>query len=141
LWCLCETRGRLRRLAAPLAYVGQRRDSAIPYDDRDFNEKILEPLLLEQRAREILGVSEKAKPAEIKRAYWRLAKAYHPDLRPDDPSRNEKFMAVAEAYDILTKRSSPTRRYALRKKPIHLPRVLDEQGYWRWWFETYADFL
>ena len=86
-------------------------------------------------------MSEKAGPVEIKHAYRKLAKAYHPDLGPDDPSRHEKFIAVAEAYDILTKRSSPARRYSLRRKPIHLPRVLDEQEYWRWWLERYGDFL
>jgi preprotein translocase subunit Sec63 len=98
-------------------------------------------LLLEQRAREILGVAEKAKPVEIKRAYWKLAKAYHPDLGPDDPSRHEKFIAVADAYDILTKQSSPAHRYSLLSNPIHLPRVLNEQEYWRWWLERYADLL
>jgi len=86
-------------------------------------------------------VSERGDPVEIKRAYWKLAKAYHPDLGPDDPSRHEKFMAVAEAYDILTKRSSPARRYSLRGKRIYLPRVLDEQEYWRWWLERYGDFF
>jgi curved DNA-binding protein CbpA len=102
---------------------------------------MLEPLLLEQRAREVLGVSEKASRAKIRYAYWKLARAYHPDLGPDDPSRHAKFIAVAEAYDILTKRSSPARRYSLRRKPIHLPRVLGEQEYWRWWLERYADLL
>jgi molecular chaperone DnaJ len=101
----------------------------------------LEPLRLEQRAREVLGVSEKSSPVEIKHAYWKLARAYHPDLGPDDPSRHEKFIAVADAYDILTKQSSPARRYFLRKNPIHLPRVLDEQEYWRWWLGKYEDLL
>ena len=102
---------------------------------------MLEPLRLQQRAREVLGVSEKASPVEMKRAYWKLARAYHPDLGPDDPSRHEKFVAVAEAYDILTKRSSPAHRYSLRRKPIHLSRVLDEQEYWRWWLERYGEFF
>ena len=76
---------------------------------------------------------------EMKRAYRKLAKAYHPDLGPDDPSRHEKFIAVAEAYDILTKRSSPARRYSLLRKPTDLPKVLDEQEYWHWWLERYRD--
>jgi curved DNA-binding protein CbpA len=88
----------------------------------------------------VLGVPDTLDPLEIKRAYRKLAKAYHPDLGPDDPSRHEKFIAVAEAYDILTKRSSPARRYSLRRKPIRLPRVLDQQEYWRWWIERYGDF-
>ena len=99
----------------------------------------MEPLRLEQRAREVLGVSEKSSPVEIKHAYWKLARAYHPDLGPDDPSRHEKFIAVAEAYDILTKRSSPAHRYSLRRKPIYLARVLEEEEYWRWWLERYGD--
>jgi len=119
-------------------FVGSR---AIPYYDEDFKEQMLEPLRLEQQARELLDVSEKASPAEIKRAYWKLARAYHPDLGPDDPSRHDKFIAVAEAYDILTKRSSPARRYSLLRKPIYLPKGLDEPEYWCWWRETYGDFL
>jgi preprotein translocase subunit Sec63 len=113
----------------------------MPYYDQDFKEEMLEPLQLERRARELLGVSEKATPAEVKRAYWRLARAYHPDLGPDGSSRREEFIAVADAYDILTKQSSPVRRYFLRRKPIHLPRVLDGQEYWRWWLGKYGDLL
>jgi hypothetical protein len=111
----------------------------IPYYDRDFKDEMLEPLRLERRARQILGVPEKAKPVEIKHAYWKLARAYHPDLGPDDPSRHEKFITVAEAYDLLAKRTSPAHRYSFLRRPIDLPRPLDEQEYWRWWLERYAD--
>ena len=50
---------------------------------------------------EILGVSEGASMDEIKRAYRRKAKEYHPDLHPDDPKANEKMQEVNQAYDML----------------------------------------
>jgi|GEM_PF-1767907 len=132
--------GQLQSIS-PAARVAHSREIVMPYYDQDFKEEMLEPLQLERRARELLGVSEKATPAEVKRAYWKLARAYHPDLGPGDSSRHEKFIAVADAYDILTKQSSPVRRYFLRRKSIHLPRVLDEQEYWRWWLGKYGCLL
>lgn len=55
----------------------------------------------------ILGVSPKASYDEIRRAYRRLAKQYHPDLNPYDPYANEKFKEINEAYEVL---SDPYRR-------------------------------
>ena len=104
-------------------------------------EEMVEALNLEHKARRVLGVGRNAPPAEIKRAYWRLARRCHPDTHPGKAFPWEWFMLVAEAYDILTKRSSPTRRYSLRRRPIHLPRTLDEREYWRWWIERYGDLL
>lgn len=49
----------------------------------------------------ILGVSEQAEEEQIKRAYRRLARKYHPDLNPNDSEAEEKFKNVAEAYEIL----------------------------------------
>ena len=49
----------------------------------------------------VLGVSEGASMDEIKRAYRKLAKQYHPDLHPDDPRANEKMQQINEAYDML----------------------------------------
>lgn len=47
----------------------------------------------------VLGVSPDATPDEIKKAYRRLAKQYHPDLHPDDPACAQKMNEINSAYD------------------------------------------
>lgn len=51
---------------------------------------------------EVMGVSKTATEAEIKSAYRKLAKQYHPDLHPDDPNAENKFKEITEAYEVLT---------------------------------------
>lgn len=51
---------------------------------------------------EVLGVSKTAGPDEIKSAYRKLAKKYHPDLHPDDDTVQEKFKEINEAYEVLS---------------------------------------
>ena len=51
----------------------------------------------------VLGVSLDTDEYEVKLAYRKLAKKYHPDLNPDDPNANEKFNKVNEAYEFLSK--------------------------------------
>ncbi len=51
---------------------------------------------------EILGVSKDADEKEIKSAYRKLAKKYHPDLNKDDDKAAEKFKEVSEAYEVLS---------------------------------------
>ena len=50
----------------------------------------------------VLGVSPDASDEEIKRAYRKLAKQYHPDLNPDNKEAEEKFKEVNEAYAVLS---------------------------------------
>jgi molecular chaperone DnaJ len=49
-----------------------------------------------------LGVAENAKADEIKKAYRKLAKQYHPDANASDPAAAEKFKEVSEAYAVLS---------------------------------------
>ncbi len=50
---------------------------------------------------EILSVTRTATGEEIKRSYRKLAVQYHPDKNPDDPSAEDKFKELGEAYDVL----------------------------------------
>jgi len=50
----------------------------------------------------ILGVKRDASEPEIKRAYRRLARKYHPDVNPDDNSAEAKFKEINEAYEVLS---------------------------------------
>lgn len=50
----------------------------------------------------ILQVSKKATTEEIKEAYRRLAREYHPDLHPGDPAAEERFKEICKAYEVLS---------------------------------------
>jgi molecular chaperone DnaJ len=51
---------------------------------------------------ELLGVPRKANAKEIRTAFRKLARKYHPDLNPGDKSSEEKFKQLQEAYDVLS---------------------------------------
>jgi molecular chaperone DnaJ len=56
---------------------------------------------------QLLGVKRDAKPEEIKKAYRRLARKYHPDVNPGDKASEERFKLISEAHDVL---SDPKKR-------------------------------
>ena len=49
----------------------------------------------------ILGVDKTIPQKDVKRAYLKRAKQFHPDLHPDDPKAKAKFQALTEAYDMI----------------------------------------
>lgn len=58
---------------------------------------------------EVLGVDRKARLSDIKKAYRKLARRYHPDLNPGDKRAEERFKHISEAYEVL---SDPAKRKA-----------------------------
>ena len=56
---------------------------------------------------QVLGVSDSASQGEIKKAYRRLAKQYHPDANPDNAAAAERFKEISEAHSVL---SDPEKR-------------------------------
>jgi curved DNA-binding protein len=78
-----------------------------------------------------LGVDKNASEKDIKQAYRRLARKYHPDVNPNDKSSEEKFKEVSEAYEVL---SDPEKRKKYDQYGEQWKRVGDmppgaQQGY------------
>merc|ERR1712038_1289386 len=50
---------------------------------------------------DVLGIKKNASAKEIKKAYYQMAKKYHPDVSKDDPNAAKKFQEISEAYEVL----------------------------------------
>src|SRR5438094_2303638 len=71
----------------------------------------------------ILGVSKNASEKEIRQAYRKLARQYHPDVNPNDKVAEEKFKEINEANEVL---SDPEKR----KKYYELSNYYQQYGHW-----------
>src|SRR5947209_2876532 len=71
----------------------------------------------------ILGVDKKANEKEIRAAYRKLARKYHPDVNPGDKAAEEKFKEINEANEVL---SDPEKR----KKYDELSTYYQQYGRW-----------
>ena len=49
----------------------------------------------------ILGIDKSASQDDIKKAFKKLARKYHPDLNPDDPNAKQRFQEINEANEVL----------------------------------------
>lgn len=56
---------------------------------------------------QVLGINKQASEAEVKKAYRKLARKYHPDINPNDKDAHKKFQAINEANEVL---SDPEKR-------------------------------
>src|SRR4028119_1410973 len=63
----------------------------------------------------VLGVAENAAADEIKKAYRKLAKQYHPDANPNDAAAAEKFKEISEAYSVLSAEGTRQQYAQMRK--------------------------
>ncbi|KXJ68621.1 hypothetical protein RP20_CCG002446 [Aedes albopictus] len=59
-------------------------------------------VLLKKDYYSVLGVAKNSSAKEIKKAYYQLAKKYHPDTNKGDPDSSRKFQEVSEAYEVLS---------------------------------------
>ena len=71
----------------------------------------------------VLGVDVLSPPEDIKRAYRKLAKEYHPDMNPDNPDAQQMFQDVKDAYDVL---SCPEERLKYDRQLKYL--VVDDEN-------------
>lgn len=68
---------------------------------------------------DLLGVPKDASTGQIKKAYYKLAREWHPDKNPDDPKAEDKFKELTQAYEILSDPEQRERydKYVLRRRP------------------------
>jgi curved DNA-binding protein len=66
----------------------------------------------------VLGVAEKASADDIKKAYRKLARDFHPDRNPDKPGAEERFKEVQEAYGVIGDEARRKEYDAMRRNPF-----------------------
>lgn len=80
----------------------------------------------------ILGVDRSASDKDIRQAYRRLARKYHPDVNPDDRSAEDKFKEVNEAYEVLSDSEKRTKYDQLGQSYQQWQRMGGQPGGFDW---------
>lgn len=85
---------------------------------------------------DILGVDRTASERDIKKAFRRLARQWHPDVNPDDSRAEEKFKEINEAYDVLSDPDKRARYDRLGQSWKQWQRAGGDPGHYDWsqWF-------
>src|SRR2546423_5727994 len=86
----------------------------------------------------ILQIGRKASVSDIKRAFRKLARRYHPDINPGDRHAEERFKRITEAYEIL---SDPLKREFYDVNGFYTDGVLESHGSdtsWSFSFQGFA---
>lgn len=77
---------------------------------------------------DVLGVKENATEEEIKKAYRKLARKYHPDVNPGDKEAESKFKEISEAHDILSRSEKRAEYDRLRSAASESPHSFTYPG-------------
>ena len=89
---------------------------------------------------EVLGVEKGANDDEIKKAYRKMAKKYHPDLNPDDKTAEAKFKEVGEAYEVLSDKQKRARYDQFGHAGVDPSYGAGQGGYERYQQYNHGDF-
>ncbi|MHB1042536.1 MAG: J domain-containing protein [Eubacteriales bacterium] len=80
----------------------------------------MNPAEMKRKARRVLGVPDGTGIEQIRHAFWKLAKKYHPDLKGGNLSLVDNFELISEAYEILTGEKNGG-RYRIGKDEVRVP--------------------
>ncbi len=110
--------------------------------DRDWQAEIAVSQERERKARVILGVSESADRAAIRRAFRQASMACHPDKNRGDAEAGRRFHLICCAYKFLIEGKACPALDEMESPPPAPPdggtfRLDNPWGYWCWWREKY----
>lgn len=106
--------------------------------EHDFQESVRKGIEARRRAREVLGVSPDSDAADIKAAWRRLCKKYHPDRSPEDEDARRKFALATCAYRLLA-HGEPCNMLAEGNEGLEPDDETEHTswGYFLWWRDAY----